>query len=90
MEYKIILEIGWCDVMDFLKKNMGKVDRIIRIIVGVGLLAGGMLYVAAPISYILALIGIVFLVTSLTGRCPAYTVLKISTMERHSGEMKGS
>jgi hypothetical protein len=61
-----------------LKKNEGTVDRALRVIVGLALLAG---FFAMPeASYRWAfLIGIVPLATGLIGSCPLYTVLGINT-----------
>lgn len=66
--------------MNIGEKNVGTVDRVVRIIVGIAFLAGFALnMVAAPLSYLVALIGIIALVTGAVGTCPAYSVLGIST-----------
>lgn len=65
--------------MDLLKKNVGKVDRIFRVVFGAGFLFGGWSYVAAPLSYLLLLVGLILLVTGLVGACPAYSVIGITT-----------
>jgi Na+(H+)/acetate symporter ActP len=66
-----------------MKKNMGTVDRVIRIIIAAIIAA---LYFTGQISGTLALIlGIVavaFAVTSLIGWCPAYLPFHISTCKR--------
>jgi hypothetical protein len=61
-----------------LKKNEGTVDRALRVIAGLALLAA---FFAMPeASYRWAfLIGIVPLATGLIGSCPLYTVLGINT-----------
>ena len=61
-----------------LKKNEGTVDRALRVIVGLALLAG---FFAMPeASYRWAfLLGIVPLATGLIGSCPLYSILGIST-----------
>jgi hypothetical protein len=62
------------------EKNVGTVDRVIRIVVGIVLLAGFALnMVAAPLSYLVALIGIIALVTGALGTCPAYSIIGMST-----------
>ena len=60
------------------RKNEGGLDRALRIIAGLALLAG---FFAMPeASYRWAfLIGIVPLVTGLIGSCPLYSILGIST-----------
>ena len=63
-----------------MKKNMGTLDRIIRVALAILVL---ILYLTGAISgivaIILGLVALIFLVTSLLGYCPLYTPLKIST-----------
>lgn len=60
------------------KTNEGTVDRALRVIVGVVLLALFFLYPDASWRYF-ALIGIVPIVTGLVGWCPLYSMLGLST-----------
>ncbi|MCC0039694.1 MAG: DUF2892 domain-containing protein [Brucellaceae bacterium] len=60
------------------KTNEGTVDRALRVIVGVVLLALFFLYSDASWRYF-ALIGIVPIVTGLVGWCPLYSMLGLST-----------
>jgi hypothetical protein len=66
-----------------MKANMGKIDRIIRILVAVVI---GILYFANIIHGTLAIIflvlGGVFLLTSMVSFCPLYTLFKFSTCEK--------
>lgn len=63
-----------------MKKNMGNADRIIRIAAA---LIFGILYftntIAGTTGLVLLIAGSVFLLTSLIGFCPLYTVLGIKT-----------
>jgi amino acid transporter len=63
-----------------MKKNMGMVDRIIRIVLAILI---GVLYLAGAISgaaaVILGIIAIAFLITGFVGFCPVYLPFKIST-----------
>ena len=63
-----------------MKKNMGAADRTIRIL---GAAIFVILYVSHVISgvwgYVLLAIAAVFVVTSLAGVCPLYSVLGIKT-----------
>jgi hypothetical protein len=61
-----------------LKKNVGTVDRVLRIVVGLALLAGYFIYPDASYRWAF-LIGIVPLVTGLVSSCPLYSILGIST-----------
>jgi Inner membrane protein YgaP-like, transmembrane domain len=65
------------------EKNVGMIDRAIRIVFGIILLylfAGNM--VAALWSYLVALIGIILLVTGAVGTCPLYSMLGMSTLPK--------
>jgi hypothetical protein len=63
-----------------MKKNVGKTDTILRIAAA---LVIGLLYITGVISgsiaIILGLFGIIFIITSMTGFCPLYTICKVST-----------
>ena len=59
----------------FFKINEGTVDRILRVIAGIGLLS---LTVLGPKTS-WGLVGLVPLVTGLAGTCPLYTLLRLST-----------
>lgn len=60
------------------KKNVGTIDRAIRIIVGLALIAGFFLNSGGSYSW-LYLLGIVPLATGLMGSCPPYALLGINT-----------
>lgn len=60
------------------RKNEGAVDRILRIVAGLALLAGFFAMPEASYRWAL-LIGVVPLVTGLIGSCPLYSILGIST-----------
>lgn len=58
--------------------NVGTVDRILRIVVGLALLAGFFLNADASMRW-LYLIGIVPLATGLMSTCPLYSLFGFST-----------
>lgn len=60
-----------------MKTNVGNVDKIIRIVVGIGLLS--LLVILEGNMRFLGLIGIVPITTALMGWCPLYTVLGMSS-----------
>jgi hypothetical protein len=66
-----------------MKKNMGTIDRVIRLLVVVVI---GLLYYTGQISgllaTILAIIAVAFLVTSILGWCPGYLPFGLSTRKR--------
>ena len=59
-------------------KNVGKIDRLIRIVVGIALLAGFVLNADASYRW-LYLIGIVPLATALINYCPLYSIFGLNT-----------
>lgn len=58
-----------------MAKNVGGIDRILRIIVGLVLIGLAVFNIFAPWGYI----GVVPLLTGLIGWCPAYLPLGIKT-----------
>ena len=64
-----------------MKKNMGTIDRVIRILLAIVFIV---LYLNGSITgvaaIILGIVAFVFIVTSLIGFCPLYVPLKISTI----------
>ena len=60
------------------KTNVGGIDRILRIVVGLALIAGFFLNTEASMRW-LYLIGIIPLATGLMRTCPLYSILGIST-----------
>jgi len=63
-----------------MKKNMGTIDRVIRIVIAVVIAA---IYFSGNISgtaaIVLGVIAVIFLLTSLIGFCPIYKVVGLST-----------
>ena len=63
-----------------MKKNMGTVDRVVRILIAVVI---AILYftdqITGTAAIILGIIAVAFLLTSLMGSCPAYLPLGLST-----------
>ncbi|MFZ1813597.1 MAG: DUF2892 domain-containing protein [Rhizobiaceae bacterium] len=60
------------------KTNEGTIDRTLRVLVGLALLAIFFMYPDASWRY-WTLIGIVPLATGLLGTCPVYSLLGVST-----------
>ncbi len=67
--------------MKFGEKNVGMIDRVIRIILGIILLYLFVVnMVVAPWSYLVALIGLILLVTGIIGSCPLYSMIGMNTL----------
>jgi len=64
-----------------MKKNMGTIDRVIRILLAIIV---AVLYMTGTITgtlaIILGIVAAIFLLTGLVGFCPLYVPLKISTI----------
>ena len=57
--------------------NVGKTDRLLRVLVGLGILVAGFVY-----GTYWGLIGLIPLLTAALGLCPLYVPLGISTCKR--------
>jgi len=66
-----------------MKKNMGTIDRVIRILLAIVVIV---LYMNDSITgvaaIILGIVAFIFIVTSLIGYCPLYAACKISTLTK--------
>ncbi|WP_238365321.1 YgaP family membrane protein [Mesobacterium pallidum] len=60
------------------KTNVGSIDRILRIVVGLALILGFFLNMGGAYSW-LYLIGIIPLATGLMATCPLYSLFGMST-----------
>ena len=70
--------------MQIGEKNVGTIDRVVRIILGIVLITAFALgWVAAPWSYLVALIGLIALITGAVGTCPLYSLLGMSTLGKN-------
>jgi hypothetical protein len=63
-----------------LQINEGPIDRAIRIVLGLALVAVGVTgLVAAPLVYVTSVVAAIALVTGIVGFCPLYAILRLST-----------
>jgi hypothetical protein len=58
-----------------MKINEGSLDRILRVLVGLGVLSLAFIGPKTPLGYL----GLVPLITGAVGFCPLYAILKINT-----------
>lgn len=58
-----------------MKKNSNKVERVIRMLVGAAVLSLAFIGPKTPLGYL----GVIPLITGLTGFCPLYTIFGINT-----------
>ena len=64
-----------------MKRNVGTIDRAIRVILGLGLLSLAFIGPQSAWGYV----GIVPLVTAFIGNCPAYSIFGISSCASDDG-----
>jgi hypothetical protein len=60
-----------------MKKNIGLADRVVRAVLGLGIIILGVIYGSRW-----GLIGLLPLLTATVGFCPLYTLLKINTCKK--------
>jgi hypothetical protein len=66
-----------------MTKNMGLVDRVIRILAAVLVLVLYLTHViSGPVAIVLGVIAAVFVITGFVGVCPAYLPFKLSTLKK--------
>lgn len=62
--------------------NAGMIDRVLRIVVGLALIALALGFVPGVAPAVWGWIGVVPLLTGLVGYCPAYSILGVNTCGR--------
>ena len=62
--------------------NVGFIDRVLRVIVGVALLAWALGFIPGVAASVWGWIGVIPLLTGLAGNCPLYSILGMSTCSR--------
>ena len=66
-----------------MTKNMGTMDRVIRILAAILVLVLYLAHViSGPVAIVLGVIAAVFVITGFVGVCPAYLPFKLSTLNR--------
>lgn len=63
-----------------MKSNMGKIDRVVRILIAITL---GVLFwqgiITGILAYVLITFSLIFLLTSFISFCPLYTLIGVNT-----------
>jgi hypothetical protein len=72
-----------------MNKNVGKLDTIVRLILGIALIAAYLLhFIQGTVAIILAIFGLVLILTGTTGFCPLYLPFNINTNSKEEKENK--
>lgn len=67
-----------------MTKNMGTIDRVVRILAAVAVLVLYLTHViSGPLAIILGVIAAVLVLTSFVGVCPLYMPFKLSTAAKN-------
>lgn len=69
-----------------MRVNMGTIDRVIRVVIAAVLIGVGLGVVRGPGGIAMAMIGVIPLLTGLSGFCPLYLPFGIDTRGRSSRE----
>ncbi|WP_157972942.1 YgaP family membrane protein [Aureibaculum luteum] len=65
-----------------MKKNVGSIDKIIRLIIAVvAIWAAYTHQVASPWDYVLYAVAVIMILTALTSTCPIWLMTGISTLK---------
>ena len=68
-----------------MKKNMGKIDRIVRILIAAIV---GILYwqgmISGTLAIVLGVVSIIFVLTSFVSFCPLYAIVGLNTCSTKS------
>ncbi len=67
-----------------IEVNEGSIDRAVRLLVALVLIGIGLGVVRGPGGIAMAVVGVIPLLTGLSGFCPLYTLLGINTGRRPS------
>jgi len=59
--------------------NIGKADRILRVVFGIVLNCFAGFIISGTTGIIMGIVGLVLLITGLIGNCPAYSLFHINT-----------
>lgn len=65
-----------------MKSNMGNVDRVLRVVVGIVLVVVGFAVLNGTAGIVVGVIGLVPLATGLIGWCPLYTLFNLKTKKQ--------
>lgn len=65
-----------------MKGNMSNIDRVLRVLVGIAMVVVGFAVLEGTAGIVVGVIGVIPLLTGLSGWCPLYTVFKTGTKKQ--------
>ena len=69
--------------------NLGTIDRVIRLIVGLLLVEGGYFWLGGGLQVLLIALGLILVATAAIGFCPLMRLFRFSTLRENARPMKG-
>lgn len=69
-----------------MKANVGGVDRVIRVVVGLVLLALGIFAIGGFWQWLSIIVGAILLLTGLVSFCPLYALIRVNTAKKAGEE----
>jgi hypothetical protein len=65
-----------------MKSNMSNIDRVLRVVIGIAMVVVGFAVLEGTAGIVVGIIGVIPLLTGLTGWCPLYTLFKTGTKKK--------
>jgi hypothetical protein len=65
-----------------MKRNVGTIDRVLRVVVGIALVVVGFGVLEGTAGIVVGVIGLIPLATGLIGWCPLYSLFKLRTSKQ--------
>ena len=65
-----------------MKRNIGSIDRALRVLAGIALVAVGFGVLGGTVGIVVGVIGLIPLATGLIGWCPLYSLFKLKTKKQ--------
>lgn len=77
--------IKFVKVYFIMRKNVGNIDRIVRGVIALMILMLALLkFIEGPLAVLLGVAALVLMLTGLTGVCPCYIRLNLSTLKKNN------
>jgi hypothetical protein len=70
------------DRRNAMKRNVGSIDRVLRVLAGIVLLVVGFAVIGGTAGIVVGVIGLIPLATGLIGWCPLYSLFKLRTRKQ--------
>ena len=65
-----------------MKRNIGTIDRVLRVLAGIALVVVGFAVLEGTVGVVVGVIGLIPLATGLIGWCPLYSLFNLRTRKQ--------